>query len=76
MAVYRSKAQTVTDDLKIEVNQLSNWKTSLQEHLRQVASLKTTTSTDTTATSEHSKVSLIDAYITQLTHNDHITCKY
>ena len=76
MAVYRSQSQTATDDLKIKLNKLSNWKTSLQEHLRQVASLKTTTSTDTTATSEQSKVSLIDAYITQLTRNDHMTCKY
>ena len=53
MAVYRSQSLTATDDLKINVENLSNWKTSVQAHLRQVASSRTSTST--TATSDQSK---------------------
>ena len=55
MAVYRSQSLTATDDLKINLQNLSNWKTSVQEHLRQVASSRTSTSTVTTATSDQSK---------------------
>ena len=76
MAVYRSQSQAVTDDLEIKVDHLPNWRASLQQHLRNVASIQSSTSTTTTATSDQSKVSLFDAYMTPLTLRDNLAGKY